>query len=137
MAPHALQWPDRLCSEARIDPVKHIVPIVLHHIVKRADVGQTVYTWVAWGNPVNQPIERDEIFILARCIILKKLLAVGNEIMSAHIGDKQRNSDVLKRPRRRIIAGAPIDLIALGSPSRTLFTICVTTDPSFRTNLCG
>ena len=66
----------RSCSESGLDPVEHVIPVILNLIVERAN-GRTVCACRhvpagacrAGGNPVDQAIEHDEIFIVAGSVI--------------------------------------------------------------------
>ena len=105
---HGLPSSVRSCPEPGLDPIEDVVPIVLNLII----VG-TSRAVVAGSDPVNEAGKDNVFFILAGCIVFIKLLSVHQEVMGAHRGDEQWDCNILKRARRRVIGGAPVDLFII------------------------
>ena len=115
----------RSCPEPALDPIKDVIPIIHYLLVERTN-GRTVCArwntpgsaWRAWGNPVDQAIEHDEISILACGVIEIILLAVDDKVVRAHRCNEERDTDILEGAGSGIVARAPIDLLVIRRISR-------------------
>src|SRR5262245_9093875 len=81
-----------LRSEPSLDPVGHVVPVVLDLVRVRA-----AGTITAWGNSVRQTCSDDEFLVGALRVIHYIFFAVVDEVVRSHCGDEKRHLDLLKR----------------------------------------